>query len=144
MSWSVNVNDTFARANTSVGSPGSTTDVGNGWIDHNGIYNISSNTLIGTSQSTTGSLTDYLIRQSSENAVDQRIKISFEAQFIASGVALRVQTSGDHYNVFLTSSGIYLFVVVGGVSTQVGSTLAVTGYRQRDPTFGTGGLVMLK
>lgn len=79
--WGNYVADTYNRADTVPGTPGTTSGAGNNWKDvFGGVYNISSNALIGTPDTTNLSqnyLYDQLTRPTSEKAIDSRIVYKF-------------------------------------------------------------------
>ena len=127
-SWNAVIDDNFNRSNTSVGSANSTTGVGNGWIDVAGnTWNISSNTLQGTSSASSDYLSKFLARPSTENSKDQReiVTIPANENFTGDylGVVLRYQSStGDHYLAHIGASGVFVYKIVGGTTTLITST----------------------
>ena len=106
MAWAVAVDDTFTRSDTSVGAAGSTTDVGNGWIDvHGGVWSISGDVLLGSTSDTSGYQYAALTRPSGENAVTQRaVAITSSLPTAATGVVLRAQSVGVYYLLTLEPS----------------------------------------
>ncbi len=133
MTWTVVVSDNFTRANTSPGGAGTTTGAGNGWIDNaGGIWQISSNTLLGTSASTTGYTNETLLRPTTEDAVGARITCSFVGNPTADfGSGLRVQTGGDYYLCEASTTQLFIYKVISGTPTALAtvalSTATVTG-----------------
>jgi len=132
MSWTTVVSDTFSRANTTAGSAGSTTGVGNGWIDQAGsTWNISSDTLVGTTSNASGYNSQLLQRPSTEAALGQRITATFvyggssgnpQAQL---GLCLRGQSTVDTYYLFnlaANTDDCYVYSVVSGGPTSIGGT----------------------
>ncbi len=126
--WYPVVDDSFTRADTATSStPGSTSGAGNGWIDTaGGMWNISNNQLQGSSYASSDYLTKFLLRPSSENKQDQRIIATLPAgenfgQFL--GLVLRYQSgTNDHYLAHIGSGGIFVYKIVGGVTTSLGTT----------------------
>ena len=128
-SWNAVVDQTFAQSNTSTGSAGSTTGVGNGWTDTaGGVWNISSNLLQGTSSASSDYLTKFLLRPSSEDSRDEREVATipagenFNGQYL--GLVLRHQTgTNNYYLAHISGTGIYLYKIVGGTTTLLTSDL---------------------
>lgn len=126
--WYQSVDDTFTRANTSTStSAGSTNGVGNGWIDiTGGVWNISNNQLQGVSYSSSDFTTKFLTRPSSENSIGQRLVATipagenFDGNFL--GLGLRYQaTTSNYYLTHISATGIYLYKIVGGGVTSLGT-----------------------
>lgn len=126
--WYNIVDDSFTRLDRSTGVAGSTTGVGNNWIDVAGsTWNISNNQLQGYSATSSDYTSKFLVRPPSENSQDQREVVTipagenFTGQYI--GVILRYQAStGNHYLAHIGSGGIFLYKVIGGVATLISNT----------------------
>lgn len=137
--WTATISDNFTRANTSTGGAGTTTGAGNGWIDvTGGIWNINSNTLLGTTSDANGYLSDHLLRPTSENQLNQRVTASFVGTPVANtGMALRYQSGGNYYlaQVWGQTSPFQLIIFLisgGGVTTLVSNSFSgsalITGH----------------
>src|SRR5574343_234002 len=71
--WYNIVDDSFTRLDRSTGVAGSTTGVGNNWIDVAGsTWNISNNQLQGYSATSSDYTSNFLVRPPSEHSQDQR------------------------------------------------------------------------
>lgn len=105
--WQVIVDDTFRRANTTPGVAGSSTGVGNSWIDQTGgIWSIQSNQATTTSFS--GLQFYQLTRPSSENQQDSRIiwevPVGLEFHSQPQGIVRRIGPQ-SMYLAYISSSG---------------------------------------
>ena len=140
MAWTIAVDDTFARADTSTGAAGSTTGVGNGWIDNaGGTWHLASGKLAGGTSDASGYLSKYLRRPTGEAAVASRITAAFTGSFTGEvGLVLRAQAGGDCYLAQLTPVArggvqMLLYAVVGGspalLTSGALSTALVAGHQ---------------
>jgi hypothetical protein len=127
MGWTSYFTDNFARGTTSAGSAGSTTGVGNGWIDRlGGVWSLSSNVLAGLFNDS-NFLGDWLYRPSGENSTTQRAVWTFNASGDATPIVLlRVDPSGDNaYAAWYDYTGTFtLATFIAGTKT----TLATGGF----------------
>lgn len=138
MTWSLIVDDNFTRADTSSGGAGTTTGIGGDgkWTDvHGGVASISSNRLKIVSDSVDGSgwARDFILRDSSESHLNQRISTTVQ---VADGFGnqhahvLRFQTISSqnyYYLIFFnwTSSAnfnIGVYAIAAGAVTQLGTS----------------------
>ena len=129
MAWTQVISDTFTRANTSTGGAGTTTGAGNSWIDEaGGVYQISSDTLLGTTSSTSGYATQLLERPVGEAATGQRITATVVAGSPTAqiGLCLRGQTTVGSYYLFNYAPNVQQIlvyaVVAGGPTGIIGGT----------------------
>ncbi len=119
------INDTFSRANTSVGAAGTTTGVGNNWTDVAGSqYNIVSNKL--NAANTNNVFRNWLLRPASEDCTDQRMVVKFT--FASSGVVplilLRANSSTyDAYAFSYINGNRRCFIYRYNGSAQTSTTL---------------------
>lgn len=127
-SWTSVVSDNFTRANTSPGGAGSTTGAGNGWIDNlGGIWQISSNTLLGTTSNPTGYINETLLRPVGEAAIGQRITANVTGiPTAAFALGLRVQISGDFYFAQFGPTGVLIYKLVSGTASLLVSSTTFT------------------
>lgn len=130
MTLAVYLSDTFNRGAASVGGAGSTTGVGNGWIDRNGsTYRLDGTHLAACVPNPY--TTNWLVRPTSENSVSQRAVVTFSGN--TSGqipiVLLRVDSINDNaYAAFYDGTGtLRVAKFIGGSNTALGSQ-AISGY----------------
>ena len=120
MPWSVIIDDTFARADTTAGAAGTTTGGGNGWIDvQGGVATINGNRLYMTTDVVDGSqyIRDFLLRPTGENQQDSRLvfKTAVGGSAVAQwAVILRRQAGGDRYILGFDSGQYHVFKIVAG------------------------------
>lgn len=119
--WATIIDDNFNRANTSTGGAGTTTGVGNGWIDvFGGIWNILSNQLHAAA-SGTGINTGRLARPTSEDISDSRMIVDIAAGKITNAVwdvDLRWRNPGSSYVAYCSEQfGTATFNIAKFIST---------------------------
>ena len=123
------INDQFNRANTSAGAAGSTTGVGNGWIDvTGGVWHINNDQLQPvTTTSSFGYGGALLVRPTSEAvSAGQVIGTMTYVNSSPNGIVVAKAANGDYYMLF-TNPGAgppaaMLYAVVGGNPTQLGAS----------------------
>lgn len=131
--WTALQDDTFQRANTSVGGAGTTTGAGNSWIDVQGnVWQISSNKLLGTSDAvnTTSRVRDFLLRNAAFAQIDERIDITITSTITANlgfTAVHRYQPSGgpppQHYICGITPGGTLLLIAAVAATTGTATVL---------------------
>ncbi len=132
--------DDYRRADTSTGGVGTTTGVGNGWIDvQGGVSQIASNQLKLTSDSVDiGQYArDFTVRPPSEATIDQSIEFDLPAQSWNSaasfGPVVRYQSASKNcYLARIKGDGTVcaIFKVIAGVPTTIGPTATIPGFSQ--------------
>ena len=119
------INDTFNRANTTVGAAGSTTGAGNNWIDVAGAqYNIVSNKL--NAANVNNVYRNWLLRPASEDCTDQRmvVKFTFPASGVSPLILLRAnRTNYDTYALSYASGNRRCIIYKYNGSAQTATTL---------------------
>lgn len=119
--WTQTLDDTFTRADTSPGSAGSTTGVGNGWTDKLGlIYRIQSNQLVGDGSALSLAPRTGILYRAADNYRDQKIVGTIVPNADGSAqwsCVLRADvTNGNWYTFEIANNVVPGTVVVGSVS----------------------------
>ena len=132
--------DDFLRSDTSTGGAGSTSGVGNGWIDvQGGVSQIASNQLKLTSDSVDiGQYArDFTVRPPVEATLDHSIEFDIPAQVwnaaASFGPVLRYQSASKNcYLVRIKGDGTVcaIFKLVAGIPTTIGPTATIPGFSQ--------------
>lgn len=123
--WTQAVTDTFTRANTTAGAAGTTTGLGNNWIDFGGnVWSIVSNTASAVSQGFQGHEAVRPLSETPLTNANQRIVFRFVATATGSWIgALRIQTNGDYYYVAVDPNlTLSMFAIIGSGVNTVGQT----------------------
>lgn len=133
MPFTLYLDDAFGRSATSPGAAGSTTGIGNAWIDvPGGRWQLTGAVaeVLPANMHGTGYNTDHLRRPASEAFVGQKVIITFPVGWLPGagvqvcGVGLRVQgvatdVTPDNYLCFFTSTTVNIYQVVSGTLTSI-------------------------
>ena len=122
--WTQVFTDTFVRANTVVGAAGTTTGLGNNWVDFGGsAWSIATNTASSPSLGFNGHQAIRPLSETPQTNPNQRIVFRFVAT--ASGMwvgALRIQTNGDYYYIGVDNNlALNMYTIVNGGASNVGA-----------------------
>ncbi len=126
MAWTQYLQDTFDRANTTQGTAGSTTSVGNGWVDKNGKWKINGN-------KAEGATADYSVSWLHRPTTESYKKLRFRGRFTYNGVnhlaALRYDpANNDCYLVGNNAQFVgNMWKITGGAISQLAPSLTGSG-----------------
>ena len=121
MVLSLFLTDTFNRGTTSPDAAGTTTGVGNGWIDRvGGVWHLASGAIAPFTDNTSSYATNWLVRPVSEASLSQRAAITFLPAARVPIVLLRVDSANDNAYAAFCDSSLHVASFKGGTNTSLG------------------------